>query len=92
MNGKAAGPVDSSWRDAMAITIFLGLCVLAEGFLVYVLVQFVREGRRLQAGRRPSSYLCSLAGGRAQVTGRKVSQITIPEGYPGDTQSGQRAS
>jgi hypothetical protein len=39
----------------MAITIFLALCMLGEGFLVYVLFHFIQEGRRGQAGRRLSS-------------------------------------
>jgi hypothetical protein len=39
----------------MAIKIFMGLCMLGEGFLVYFLFHFIQEGRRVQAGRRPFS-------------------------------------
>ena len=45
-NGKAAGSAGGRRRNTMGITIFLALCLVAEGFLVHVLVQFVREGRR----------------------------------------------
>jgi hypothetical protein len=30
----------------MAMTVFLTVCMLGEGFLVYVLVHFIQEGRR----------------------------------------------
>jgi len=35
----------------MATTILVILCVASEGFLVYVLVHFVRESRRAGAAR-----------------------------------------
>jgi hypothetical protein len=65
----------------MGITIFLALCVMAVGFLVYVLVQFVREGRRRKMTRRPSSLYRGFPAGDAgtHLTRRKVIQITVPD-------------
>ena len=77
----------------MAIKIFMGLCMLGDGFLVYVLFHFIQEGRRGQAGRRPFSYQYSpAAGAGARVTRRKVIQITIPPGHTGHTGAGRRVS
>lgn len=79
----------------MGITIFVALCVIAEGFLVYVLVQFVREGRRgNKMTRRPSLLYRYFPAGDAgaHVTRRKVIQITVPVGYTGEHRTGRRAS
>ena len=77
----------------MAITIFLGLCMLGEGFLVYVLFHFIQEARRGQASRRPSPFYryspAASAGSRAARG--KVIEITDPERDEGRIQAGQRA-
>ena len=78
----------------MAITIFKGLCMLGEAFLVYVLYYFIQEGRRGQARRRLSAlyrYTPAVDAG-TRVTRRRVIQITIPQGYKTDAGIGRRAS
>jgi hypothetical protein len=77
----------------MGITIFQALGVMAEFFMVYVLVQFVREGRRGRATRRLSFLYRDIPPGNARARSqRKVIQITVPVEYTEEYRTGRRAS
>lgn len=93
-NGTAAGPAGSKRRDAMGMTIFVALCAMAEGFLIYVLVQFVREGRRGKMPHRPPPLYPGVPAGAAgaREARRNVIEITVPEGSMAETRTGRRAS
>jgi hypothetical protein len=69
----------------MATIIFLALCLLGEGFMVYVLIQFVREGRRAKMACHPhfrSRTVFMPAEGGYRMPRRRVMHITVLEGRP----------
>jgi len=65
----------------MALNIFMGLCVLGEGFLAYVLVNLIRDGRRRGSDSRPAPLYYRIPAGdaRARPMRRKVIQINVPK-------------
>lgn len=78
----------------MAIKVFIGLCMLGEAFLAYVLFHFIQEGRRGQPGSRLSSLYryTPAAAASTRVTRSRVIQITVPQGHKEDARAGRRAS
>jgi hypothetical protein len=79
----------------MGTNIFLTLCLMGEGFMVYALIQFVREGRRAKMARHSSSRSQSIsmpAEGGYGLPQRRVIRITAIERRTGESQQGRRAS
>ena len=96
----------SGGKRATAMTIFLMLNGLGLVFMLYVLVNFLKEGRRTQHGDARMDKLRSLYGSKVKVfvamqaveladrlpRGSAVIPFPVPEGHPVGEQPGPDGS
>src|SRR5271169_5121466 len=80
---QGRGNAERPKEGEMATTIFLAPCAVGEGFLLYALVQFVREGLRKQ---QPSANINIQSGRRALseplefplVSSKRATRAAVP--------------